>query len=436
MKMRRHHRLLAVGAAVLLTLTACSGDDTTDDVDDGGDPTTAADDEDTGGETTPADDGTETGGEASGEPINIGLLTSFTGPFTPWGLQVQAGMQMAVDEINADGGVEGRPLAIVEADDQNNPDEGVTALERMVEQDSVVAVGGMISSDVGLATSRTAEEMEVPLFMVKGGAAEILTPDSRYTFRTCLPSAPMTAGPLAQYVQDQGITRVGAIIADYAWGQSVRSALEEEIGSLEGVELQIEVAPVGEQDFTTYLRSLQEFDPDFITATGHPPGTGPIMLQATDLGLDVPVAGPYAVLPTVMEGAGDVAPDRYVDYDCANFEDESYLELARRFAESSDLSFMDDDAVAGYGIVTMVAEAVGEVGDDPVAVAEYLHANEFELPGYAFTMAWTEFGEMAQATPPLSIIRSQSPPEGVNPGADWWPEVLLVPEPLEPYVPE
>lgn len=442
MNLRRHHRLLAVGAAVLLTLTACSGDDTTDDADETADDTdtTAAGDDETGdeggGETTPADDGTETGGEASGEAINIGLLTSFTGPFTPWGLQVQAGMQLAVDEINADGGVDGRPLAIVEADDQNNPDEGVTAFERMVEQDNVVAAGGVISSDVGLATSRTAEEMQVPLFMVKGGAAEILTPDSRYTFRTCLPSAPMTAGPLAQYVEDEGLTRVGAIIADYAWGQSVRSALEDEIGGLEGVDLQIEVAPVGETDFTTYLRSLQEFDPDIITATGHPPGTGPIMLQATDLGLDVPVTGPYAVLPTVMEGAGDVAPDRFVDYDCANFEDESYLDLASRFAESSDLGFMDDDAVAGYGIVTMVAEAVAEVGDDPTAVSEYLHDNEFELPGYAFTMSWTEFGEMAQATPPLSIIRSQSPPEGVSPGADWWPEVLLVPEPLEPYVPE
>lgn len=428
MNLRRHHRLLAVGAAALLTLTACGGDETTTDdtVDDT--DTTAADD-DTGDDTGDA-------AEPTGDPVNIGLLTSFTGPFTPWGLQVQAGMQLAVDEINADGGVDGRPLAIVEADDQNNPDEGVTALERMVEQDNVVAAGGVISSDVGLATSRTAEELQVPLFMVKAGAAPILTPDSQYTFRTCLPSAPMTAGPLAQYIEDQGLERVGAVIADYAWGQSVRSALEDEVGGLDDVELQIEVAPVGEQDFTTYLRRLQEFDPDIITATGHPPGTGPIMLQATDLGLDVPVAGPYAVLPTVMEGAGDVAPDRYVDYDCANFEDEGYLELARRFAESSDLGFMDDDAVAGYGIVTMVAEAVAEVGDDPTAVAQYLHDNEFELPGYAFTMSWTEYGEMAEATPPLSIIRSQSPPEGVNPGADWWPEVLLVPEPLEPYVPE
>ncbi len=84
----------------------------------------------------------------------------------------------------------------------------------------------------------------------------------------------------------------------------------------------------------------------------------------------------------------------------------------------------------------MVAEAVAEVGDDPVAVAEYLHANTFDLPGYAFDMSWTEWGEMAEATEALVIIREQEPPEGVNPGAPWYPEVVLISEPLEPYVPE
>ena len=133
---------------------------------------------------------------------------------------------------------------------------------------------------------------------------------------------------------------------------------------------------------------------------------------------------------------GEAAYDRYVDFDCANFEDEEYLELARRFAEFSDLGFMDDDAVAGYGIVTMVAEAVAEVGDDPAAVSEYLHANTFDLPGYAFPMSWTEYGELAEATPPLSIIRETAPPEGVNPGAEWYPEVLFVPEALQPHQPE
>ena len=435
MNLRRHHRLLAVGAALLLTLTACGNDDGG-----GGD----ASPDDTAGEETATSGGGETDGESpaaggetpTGDPITIGVLTSFTGPFAPWGLQARDGMELAVQDINAEGGVDGRPLQLVEADDQNNPEEGVTAFERMVEQDGIIAAGGVISSDVGLATARTAEELEVPLFLVKAGAAPILTQDSRYTFRTCLAAAPMVVQPFAQYVQEEGLTRVGAIIADYAWGQSIRAALEEQFGAMEDVELQVEVAPVSETNFTTYLRALEGLDPEIIVATGHPPGSGSITIQSADLGFDVPVTGPDGPLVSVMEGVGDAAYDRYTDYDCADFNSDSYLELASRFSEVSDLGFMDDDAVAGYGYVTMLAEAVREVGDDPVAIAEYLHANEFELPGYAFTMAWTEWGELAQATPPISIIRQQSPPEGVNEGAEWFPETLFVPEPLEPYVPE
>jgi branched-chain amino acid transport system substrate-binding protein len=405
-----------IGAAAVLALVAAA----------------CGDDDDDGAEA-PADGG-EQGEEPSGEPITIGVVTSLNGPFTPWGLQVRDGMQLAVDEINADGGVDDRPLELEVADDQMSPEEGVSGVERLVEE-GAVAIGGVISSDVGLATARVAEESEVPLFLVKAGNEQILTRDSRYTFRTCLPAAPMVAGPIAQFVEQEGLTRVGAIIADYGWGQAFRAAAEEEIGSLDGVELQVEVAPVDETDFTTYLRNLESFDPELLVATGHPPGSGPITVQSADLGLDVQVTGAYSVLPEVVSAAGDAATGRYTDFDCADYESEEYQELARRYLESSDNTFMDDDAVAGYGIVTMVAQAVEEVGDDPVAIAEYLHEQTFDLPGYSFEMGWTEWGELANAQPLFTVIGEGPAPEGVNEGGDWYPETLILPDPLEPYEP-
>ncbi|MGH3440894.1 MAG: ABC transporter substrate-binding protein [Nitriliruptorales bacterium] len=421
---RRHLRLLALVAALMLALVACG---------DGGDGAAepAADETD----EAPATETEEEPAEASGEPIRIGMLTSLTGPFTPWGVQVQAGMHLAAEEINAAGGVDGRPIEIVEADDANNPEEGIAAVERMVEQDGVVAIGGIISSDVGLATSRTAEELGVPIFMVKAGAGTILSRDSRFTFRTCLPAAPMVAQPVAQYIQAQGQTKVGAIIADYAWGQAVREALEDSIGALEGVEMQIEVAPVPEQDFTQYLRRLESFGPDVIVATGHPPGSGPITVQATDQGLDVPITGAWSPLATVVGGVGEVAYDRYADFGCADYDSDSYQDLAMRFLASSDLPFMEDDAVAAHGIVTMVAEAVGAAGDDREAVAQYLHDNSFDLPGYAHTVSWTEWGELAEARPTFVIIREMTPPEGVSEAGNWYPELLIHAEPLEPFEP-
>src|SRR5215207_11291166 len=260
-------------------------------------------------------DGDEGGGqEGGGEPIRIGALTSLTGNFAPWGVQVRDGMQLAVNEINQRGGADGRQLELVVADDQSKAEEGTRALERLIEREGVVAVGGIISSDVGLATARIAEQSKVPLFLVKAGAGGILNANSRHTFRTCLPAAPMVAGPILEYVQSKNLTRVGAVVADYAWGQAIKEALEDEFAAAPDIKLQIEVAPVPEQDFTTYLRSLERLDPQMIVATGHPPGAGAITVQSADLGFDVPVTGAYTPRSLVMSGAKDAALDRYADF--------------------------------------------------------------------------------------------------------------------------
>jgi len=378
--------------------------------------------------------GTEAG---SAKPIRIGVLTSLTGNFTPWGVQVRDGMQLAVNEVNQAGGVNGRKLELVEADDQSMGEEGSRAIERLIEREGVVAVGGIISSDVGLATARIAEQNKVPLFLVKAGSGKILTPASRYTFRTCLPAAPMVVGPILQYVQSKGLKRVGAIVADYAWGQAIKAAMEDAFAKAPDVKLQIEVAPVGETDFTTYLRALERFKPQMIVATGHPPGSGPITVQSADLGFDVPVTGAYTPRALVMKGAKNAALDRYADFGCADFQSEGYQDLARRFLQATpSAQFFEDDALAGYGIVKMVAQAVGKVGDDPAAIAKYLHENTFDIPGYSFQLKWTEWGELADAKIAFDLLSRGPAPDGVNKAGTWYPKRLLVSEALTPYQPQ
>jgi len=419
--------------ALALTLSACSTTEESADTTAGAaeTTTTAAAAETT---TTAAAAETTTTVPVNTEPIKIGLLTSLTATFAPWGVSARDGMRLAVEEINAAGGVDGRMLELLERDDQSNPEEGASGFERLIE-DGVVAVGGVISSSVGLSTARLAEELAVPLLLVKAGSDAILTTDSRYTFRTCLPAAPMVAGPVAQFVETAGFTKVGAIVADYAWGQAVKSALETEFAGVAGVELQIEVAPVPEQDFAAYLRRLDDFGAEILVATGHPPGGVSIVKQSDDFGMDVGVSGSWNPLGLIMGAVGEQGFDRYTDFACVDYDSAEYQELALRYLAFSENTFMEDDAVAGFGIVHAVAEAVGAVGDDPVAVAEYLHANTFEVPGYSFDLSWTEWGELAAAQPTFVVIREQEPPEGVSPGADWYPELLVLSDPLEPYVP-
>ncbi|HZB43155.1 MAG TPA: ABC transporter substrate-binding protein [Ilumatobacter sp.] len=456
--MSRPHRskLLAACAATALLVAACGDDDDDGEAADttpaatagtaatsapatAATATTVADattsPASTAAETTASPDTTSAPEAATGEPIKIGILTSITSNFAPWGLQVRDGAQLAVDDINAAGGVDGRPLELVIEDDQNAAEEAVPAYERLLEE-GVVAVGGIISSTVGGATAPLAETNQMPTFLVKSGDERILTPDSRYTFRTCLPAAPSVAGPIIEYAQQNGLTKLGAIVADYPWGHAFQGSIETAVADAEGIELHLETAPVQEQDFTTYLRAIADFGPDLLVGTGHPPGGGPIIAQSNDLGMNVPVIGAYSPWALVMGGAGDIAIGRYADFDCADYQSDEYQEMARRFLEmSTDNDFMDDDAVAAYGIVTMIAQAVTEVGEDPVAIGEWLHTQEFDLPGYPFTLSWTEWGEMAAAQPLFSIVGEGPAPEGVNEAGDWYPETLLLPTPLTPYDP-
>jgi len=85
--------------------------------------------------------------------------------------------------------------------------------------------------------------------------------------------------------------------------------------------------------------------------------------------------------------------------------------------------------------VYALADAVAEVGDDPVAIAEYLHGQSFDSPGMAYPLEWTEWGELASAQMLLVEVGAGPAPDGLNTAGDWWPERLFLSEKLTPYVP-
>ena len=435
---RRRWRLAVSIGALVLVVGACG--------DGGGDASTPPETSAPGAteaeptETTASSETTATAGTGdttaeSGEPIKIGMLTDMSVTFTQWGVNVRDGMLLAAEEINAAGGVNGRMIEIVQADTENDAEVGVQALERLAEE-GVVAVGGIVSSGVAAPVAPVAEELQIPTFLVKAGTEAALTRDSRFVFRTCLPAAPMTAPPLLQYAQEQGLTNVGVIIADYPWGQSFRAAVEQTFeGS--GVDYgEIQVAPVPpDTDFTPYVRAVADAGAELLIATGHPPGNAPIVALAADLIPDVIVTGAWIPPDLAVGSLAETAIGRYADFSCVDYTSDEYAGLARRYLEFSDNAFMSDDAVAAYGIVQMVADAVANVGDDPVAIAEYLHGQTYDLEGYAHPMSWTEWGELAESQPVFTVISEGPAPEGLNEAGDWWFEKLSQSEPLEPYEP-
>ncbi|MBN1629078.1 MAG: ABC transporter substrate-binding protein, partial [Thermoleophilia bacterium] len=158
--------LLAVLAVMLLFVVAC-GDDTTE--------TTAAPTETTAAptETTAAPTDTTaaptqttaapTGGPATGEPIKIGLIASLTGTAAAPMPSMQAMVDFQVESINANGGVNGRPIQIIAVDDKSDPTTAVAVATKLITQDEVVAILGPLSTPPCLAVAPLCEKYQVPM---------------------------------------------------------------------------------------------------------------------------------------------------------------------------------------------------------------------------------------------------------------------------------
>jgi branched-chain amino acid transport system substrate-binding protein len=375
------------------------------------------------------------GGSSAAAPVKVGVLTSLTANFAPWGIQFRAGAALAVNEINRKGGVKGRLLNLAVADDQSIPNGGIDGFRKLTQEDKVVSVGGVVGSNVGLATARLAEQAQVPLFLLRAGDDKILTMQSRYTFRTCLPPAQEDAPPILDLAQARGVKSVGAIVADYAWGQAFKTALQDTFEGVSGIKLNIQVAPLPATDFTPYLRALGNVG--MIVATGHPPGGGAILAQAGQLGMKAPVIGAYSPFGLTQKAAGASAYGRWADFKCINVGSKAYRALAKRYLRTFPQNgFFEDEAMQGYAYVKVIAEAVGKVGADPKKVSAYVHTHTFNIPGYAFPLRWTAWGELAAPAPYLAVLtKGPAPDPALNKAGDWWPRNLSKSKPLTPYRP-
>jgi len=367
---------------------------------------------------------------AQPQPVKIAFLSSLSGPFAFWGVNARDGMKMAVAEVNAAGGVLGRQLELVERDDRNNPAEAITAFRFLAEREGIVAAGGVISSDVALAAAREAETLRIPLFLTMAGSDAILTRKSRFTFRTCLVAAPMYVQAIAEMVRYNKYTRVGAIVADYAWGHAIRQAFERYVTSLPGVRTQLEVAPVIAPDFTPYIRRLQGLEPQLLVAAGHPPGNPTIVRQMWELGLTAPVIGSVLPPELMVQRAGDAVYGRFQDYSCVDFQNPTWARLAAKY-QADYKRYFDNSAFSGYVMVKMVTDAARRANSTaPQALAETIRQGRFVQPGYGWPLSYTEWGEMKEARPIIFVIE-----RGQAGGASWFQKWLFRPTAVPPYVP-
>jgi branched-chain amino acid transport system substrate-binding protein len=218
------------------------------------------------------------------KPYKIGTLQPLSGAGAAGGKTALVGVQMAADRINKSGGINGRPVEIVVADDESKPDVGRRKTEKLVVEDKVdVHVGGFLSN-ICLACMPVFEEYKiVNIISVCLDTTLTTTKCNRYSFRP-YDYAPSQAVAFAPYLVGKMGKKWHLAYADYSWGQSTRDAYAAEIKKVGGEIVGTTGIPLGTADMTPFLSKITgNFDGLFGIFFGKDGVT--IGNQAYDLGL-------------------------------------------------------------------------------------------------------------------------------------------------------
>lgn len=370
--------LTSAGTAVALGLAGCTGD--------GGDTPT---------ETHGAHTHTTTS-MPSGEPLVIGNAAPLSGPIAPWGQLHQQGLQYAADQLNQNGGIGGREVSVVTQDTQADPATAATAVRRLANEEGAAALTGPVLSSTGIRIRQVAEELEVPHIPNLAASANLLTKDTQYTFRLAGAATPYIARGIGGWIEEQGWTQYGAMIADYAYGHSYQEAMEEYITSMEGLSSTVRVVPQAPGPYTSQLRQMPD-DLEFLDVAGHPIAVYDIVEEALNIGLD-PAAMTGATQPSgqFYGSLGEIVAEGLTTFPPVDVTASDYLEVANAFHEATG-NFFDPFVSFGVETVNLVDAAVEESGDASAqGIRDGLLDVEYDTILAYPSVAYNEWGELME----------------------------------------
>lgn len=236
--------------------------------------------------------------------IRIGEYASLTGTTATFGTSAHRGVQLAIAEANAAGGVKGIPIRLITEDDTSKPDVARTVVTKLVTQDKVMAVLGEVASTRSLAAAPVCQQYKVPMITPASTNPEV-TRKGDYIFRVCF-TDDFQAAVVAHFAWDQGYRRA-AIFKDIKNDYSVAFAANfaAEFKKLGGEIVAEQVFQEGDTDFKAQLTTLRAANPDTVLIPGYYSEVGTIARQAREVGLKVPLLGGDGWdSPKLVPGAG------------------------------------------------------------------------------------------------------------------------------------
>jgi branched-chain amino acid transport system substrate-binding protein len=329
--------------------------------------------------------GSSSGG---GGPIRVGLVTALTGEYTIVGQYLQEGATMAIEEVNANGGINGRKIEIVKEDSANTNPTAVNAFNKMVNNDKVVAILGPDLSTQLLAVAPIVNKTKIPVLVQ--GTNPKLTTESSWYFRL-RPDDSIAASAAAKFVvQKLNMKKIGISHDTDEFGSGGAKIIQDTLTSLGATVVGVEAYNSQDKDLSAQLTNLKNKGAEAIIDWGHPQQSATLMKQNRQLGLNLPIVGsPGMAMPATTSLAGDATKGVYVVVDTVGREnpDPKVQEWVKKY-QSKYNRLPDFHALAAYDGVYMLAEALKKSKDlSPQSIADEMHkisgyhgvANDFDF---------------------------------------------------------
>lgn len=245
------------------------------------------------------------------DPIKIGVSGPFTGGSAPMGLSMRNGIKLAVDEINAAGGVLGRPLQMVERDDEANNARGLQVAQELVYKEHIAAGVGIISTGVILASQKVYQDAQIPLLTPGPSGTSVtkvfMTPayPKSYIFRVSLVDRIQSAMIANEAVVKDHYKKV-AIFADSSnYGQLGRQDMTAALEKLGITPVDVEKWNQGDVNMTSQVLRAKSAGAEAILTYGEGPELAQIVNEMAKLGWKAPIIGSWTLsMPNYIQLAG------------------------------------------------------------------------------------------------------------------------------------
>jgi branched-chain amino acid transport system substrate-binding protein len=230
------------------------------------------------------------GAQAVEPPIKVGLVAALSGQSAKSGEALTRGLSMAINEVNARGGVLDRQLELVRRDDESNPSKGMLAARELVQREKVTVLFGGLDTPVSLAIVPLANQLKVPFMGIWAAGTKITENGAadNYVFRVSAVDE-LVDEALVQYGVDNGMKKPGMILINNPWGESNEAGFKRALEKRSLANAGVERIQDSDLDVVPQLTRLKNAGADTLLMVGNVGPSAQVVKSLDRMGWDVPV---------------------------------------------------------------------------------------------------------------------------------------------------